>query len=1299
MKKRILSLLCVLALCLGLLPTTALAIDPADIPDGMTIIGTTVTKYTGSAEDLVIPEGVTEIKKDVFQFNTTLKTVTLPTTLETIGEMAFDGCSALTTVYGLENCNLKTISDAAFQSCTSLAGELILPSTLEYLGDHAFLNAQWTSVTFEEPSTLKEIGEGAFGYCTQLNSVTLPAGLVTIGEDAFISCTSLEQIELPSTLKTLEDGAFQLSGLTSITIPESVTEIGAGAFQKTKALQTATIAGNPTLGERVFAESRIQSIEMDQVTAISYQCFYASSLSSISMASVKSIGESAFKITNLTEFTVPDTVESIGPYFLDNIEDLATLTVSLATLQKPGIHENAFANISSGCNVVLTDVNTDITLLDDGFSVGDETYTFLNFSINTVQVPSDCTITNQTGEDVSIVVGGETITLANGSAKPVGSAASSDAYLEDLTVTADSSPLTLDPSFSNPVTGYTSSVGNDTTSVSVTACPSNSSSVVAINGEAANADNSYTVDVALDLGENPISIVVTAPDGTTQKTYTVTVTRKEAIPQHITISTADELMDFADKVNNGPYQDTDTADMLVELTADIDMSGYTWTPIDFTDDLLFFGTFDGNDYTISNLSITNAPENETYLGLFGATTATIRDVHVSGEFVDKTDGISNYWFGPIAGYTEGDVTGCTADFTVQGEDGNLRGQIIGGVVGYMYHAPDDAPLTMENCVSYTTISGTVSKAFVGGIAGVIANTETINCRNYGTISVSVGTGYVYAGGITGQTQTGAVLDHCVNNGDITQAGTGGTVSVGGICGRASTFTKITCCTNNGDLATNADDAGGILGTAYYGSAVEDCVIIGCLNTGSVFSSNRGAAVAGIGSTFGVDGKVDITANISLGKLSATGQNATVHPVTTNVSNHDGAVFSGNYYDESLSVQGTIPAVVTTGSTGMPLEELETEAFIQQINSEGGSFRLDEDGHIEVIPLSYTLTVVDSYADVSGAGAHEEGEQVSIDAGSRPGYHFTGWTSAGGGSFADASSAQTTFTMPDEAVTIYAHWSKNSSSVSGSLVIVERSDHGKVTVSPQRAEKGETVTITVKSDEGYELDTLTVTDKNGDTVKVSHKDDNKYTFTMPASSVTVTATFTQILSTLPFTDVSENAWYADAVRYVYEHGLMAGTSAATFGPEVTTSRSMIATILWRMAGSPVVNYAMNYTDVDPAAWYGEAVRWATSEGVVTGYGDGTFGTDDPITREQFAVMLWQFAKNQGYDVSVGENTNILSYTDISDLSQWAIPAMQWACGAGIISGTGNGSTLTPQGQATRAQAAVMLMQFCEAYMTW
>ncbi len=182
--------------------------------------------------------------------------------------------------------------------------------------------------------------------------------------------------------------------------------------------------------------------------------------------------------------------------------------------------------------------------------------------------------------------------------------------------------------------------------------------------------------------------------------------------------------------------------------------------------------------------------------------------------------------------------------------------------------------------------------------------------------------------------------------------------------------------------------------------------------------------------------------------------------------------------------------------------------------------------------------------------------------------------------------------------------------------------------------------------------------------------------------------------LPFTDVPEGAWYEDAAAYVYKHGLMAGTSATTFAPDVTTSRAMIATILWRMAGSPVVNYAMNYTDVAQGQWCSEAIRWATSEGVVTGYGNGLFGTNDPITREQLATMLWRYAQTEGYDVSIGEDTNILSYTDVADLSEYAIPAMQWACGAGVINGTGDGSTLTPQGQATRAQAATVLMRFCE-----
>lgn len=276
---------------------------------------------------------------------------------------------------------------------------------------------------------------------------------------------------------------------------------------------------------------------------------------------------------------------------------------------------------------------------------------------------------------------------------------------------------------------------------------------------------------------------------------------------------------------------------------------------------------------------------------------------------------------------------------------------------------------------------------------------------------------------------------------------------------------------------------------------------------------------------------------------------------------------------------------------------------------------------------------------------------------------------------------------------------SSSTPTYSVILPGRVEGGTVTAKKSYAEEGETFRFTVTPDEGYALDALSVADSRGRELDLREEGDGEYSFKMPARQVEIQVSFREIPpEPLPFTDIADNAWYAEAVRYVYEHGLMAGTSATTFAPDATTSRSMIATILWRMAGSPVVNYAMDYTDVAQGQWYSEAIRWAASEGIASGYGN-TFGTHDPITREQLAVMLYRFAQEQGYDVSIGENTNILSYTDVADLSEYAISAMQWAVGAGIITGTGDGSTLSPHGQATRAQAAVMLMRFCEEYVTW
>ena len=357
----------------------------------------------------------------------------------------------------------------------------------------------------------------------------------------------------------------------------------------------------------------------------------------------------------------------------------------------------------------------------------------------------------------------------------------------------------------------------------------------------------------------------------------------------------------------------------------------------------------------------------------------------------------------------------------------------------------------------------------------------------------------------------------------------------------------------------------------------------------------------------------------------------------------------------------------------------------------------------VSPTSYSISADVAPAgagSVSGGGSYTEGTSVTLTATNHPGYRFVGWVESG---TTVSTNPNYTF-VANSNRSLTAQFDRISSGGGDSdptysITLPSRVTGGELKLSRRYAENGETVTLTAVPDEGYELDTLTVTDSKGNEIDLTHKGGNEYTFKMPAGRVEIEVSFREIEVELPFTDVPEGAWYADAAAYVYEHGLMAGTSATTFAPDATTSRSMIATILWRMAGSPVVNYAMDYTDVAQNQWCSEAIRWATSEGVVTGYGNGQFGTNDPITREQFAVMLYRFAQEQGYDVSIGENTNILSYTDVADLSEYAISAMQWAVGAGIINGTGDGSTLSPHGQATRAQAAVMLMRFCEEYVTW
>ena len=260
------------------------------------------------------------------------------------------------------------------------------------------------------------------------------------------------------------------------------------------------------------------------------------------------------------------------------------------------------------------------------------------------------------------------------------------------------------------------------------------------------------------------------------------------------------------------------------------------------------------------------------------------------------------------------------------------------------------------------------------------------------------------------------------------------------------------------------------------------------------------------------------------------------------------------------------------------------------------------------------------------------------------------------------------------------------------------ENGTVTVSPAAASIGTTVTVTPKPDEGYEVGKVTVTDKDGNEIPVTDNGDGTYSFTMPGGKVTVNVAFKEIdhsavCPSKAFKDVDPDVWYHEAVDYVVGKGLMLGIADDHFDPDGTTTRAMIVTILYRLEGKPTASGTSPFDDVAADQWYTDAVIWASENDIVSGYGGGKFGPMDDITREQFATILFRYAQYKGYDVSAGEDTNVLSCNDAFAVSDWAMPAIQWACGAGLMQGDGLGNLL-PGNRATRAQAAAFIMRFIE-----
>ena len=602
-------------------------------------------------------------------------------------------------------------------------------------------------------------------------------------------------------------------------------------------------------------------------------------------------------------------------------------------------------------------------------------------------------------------------------------------------------------------------------------------------------------------------------------------------------------------------------------------------------------------------------------------------------------------------------------------EGIQGGTYINGSAIGVFNESGNAELTIS-LVGTNTIEDVSRGIFVlahssstGGASLTITGSGSLNASgftnpgilvqsNNGDATLSIENAKVTAtsshnAGVVIQSSDGSDVSLTVDGGNLTATGSG-VISRGGIefqfgSSESSTCTPTVTVSGNAIVRANGS-AGGITSS----SSTEVCTAAGTGETGGIVFDN------GTGTVYG---SVTLQENLTV----AAGETLTIP--------QDAALTIPE--DKTLTNNGTITNEGALTNNGTLTVE------------QGGTLTGDVTGKVV-----YAVTVLTSGSGSATASATtaEADDTVTLTASPSSGSHFERWEVISGGVTINGNQ----FTMPAQPVTVRAVFESNPYIPPTYAVTAPETPGGTVTVNPSRASRGRTVTITAEPDPGYELESLTVLDSRGNEIALTDKGDGKYTFTMPASKVTVESTFAP--TPLPFEDVASGTWYEEAVRYVYFRGVREGMSATTFQPNGTLSRAMAVQIFYNLEGQPDIsgeNLGYPYEDVNAQAWYGDAVYWARITGVATGYGDGTFQPTDSITRQEFAQMLYNYAKYKGYDLSA--KGDLSQFPDSGSVADWAEAAMSWANGNELINGHDDG-TIDAAGIGTRAQAASILMRF-------
>ena len=562
--------------------------------------------------------------------------------------------------------------------------------------------------------------------------------------------------------------------------------------------------------------------------------------------------------------------------------------------------------------------------------------------------------------------------------------------------------------------------------------------------------------------------------------------------------------------------------------------------------------------------------------------------------------------------------------------------------------------------------------YFGTVAGVAADSKIFDCVSDVSFT-NTGKNISGTAALCGYA-INSTIEYCQNKGDFSTKDVT-SFQMGGIVGLAQNST-VQYCANTGNMTSWASCTGGIVGQLYQASK-----IINCYSTGKIVPLGIGNTdFGGIAGIVGAGTEIKhcyFAGEMDLTQYTATTPYKRLGGIAGGVSSNT-PVFENNYFIETENA--TACSKYTDAGTAKTLEYMKTEDFLNEITAAGGDYRFNSNGTPLLPAPKYTVSFVVTPAELANVVIKVDGQKVASP------------VDLEAGTYKVEVSADNCAVFTSD-ITITADTATHTQTIAMTYLPVDyyeptypvttpdKTENGTVTANRRYAERGDTVTITVKPDDGFKLDDLTVTDKNGKELKLTDKGNGKYTFTMPASKVEVNATFVKEVEISPFSDVSTSAYYYEAVKWAQEKGITGGIGNGLFGPNQPCTRAQIVTFLWRAAGSPEPKSMSSFSDVSADSYYAKAVAWAVENGITTGTGDGKFSPDATCTRAQSVTFLFR---------AIGKLVDSKAeFSDVLTDSYYA-NAVAWAVVNGVTNGIGDG-LFGPNNSCTRAQIVTFLFR--------